>query len=313
MTKFNQPSATRSAARAVEDDDQIQLTIGNEIGGKSCGGRRAKNGDCGGRRVKIGDHPWASRASDRRALIGVDWRSKTAAWTEDRRRQRGGLEIGGDGVVVRSGSDGGFSLFLSFRSFLSLTLILSLRLDVGFGFGLNFCYGFMMVAVEGCCGGDGDGFTVGLRSWLRIWVRFVLCCSGSVGLWVLQWIVKLFEEPEHLLRMLKERDESLHEISTTGESSQWGQDDSSTNEAMDYFEAFSTSFQGNVYIGKRHAKGSEYREAEALTVDCPVMSKMPAPPEAKFIPSMLWFVRPVELFTRERKGGGTFLVTYYPG
>ena len=45
-----------------------------------------------------------------------------------------------------------------------------------------------MVAVEGCCGGDGDGLTVGLRSWLRIWVRFVLCCSGSVGLWVLQWV-----------------------------------------------------------------------------------------------------------------------------
>ena len=37
------------------------------------------------------------------------------------------------------------------------------------------------------------------------------------------------------------------------------------------------------------------------------MSKMPAPPEAKFIPLMLWFVRPDELFTRERKGGGLFL------
>ena len=54
--------------------------------------------------------------------------------------------------------------------------------------------------------------------------------------------------------MHKERDESLHEISSTGESSQWGQDDSSTNEAMDYFETFSTSFQGNVYIGKSNLK-----------------------------------------------------------
>ena len=42
--------------------------------------------------------------------------------------------------------------------------------------------------MEGYCGGDGDGFTVGLRRWLRIWVRFVLCCSGSVGLWVLRWV-----------------------------------------------------------------------------------------------------------------------------
>ncbi|XP_050263151.1 probable serine/threonine-protein kinase PBL21 isoform X1 [Quercus robur] len=46
-------------------------------------------------------------------------------------------------------------------------------------------------------------------------------------------IVKLFEEPEHWLKMQKERDESRHEISSTSESSQWGQDDSSTNEAMD--------------------------------------------------------------------------------
>ena len=45
-----------------------------------------------------------------------------------------------------------------------------------------------------------------------------------------------------VVSMQKERDESLHEISSTGESNQWGQDDSSTNEAMDYFETFSTSF-----------------------------------------------------------------------
>ena len=59
--------------------------------------------------------------------IGMDWISKSAAGTEDRRRQRGGLEIGGDG---------GFSL--SLIPILSLTLLLSLRLDVGFGFALNF-------------------------------------------------------------------------------------------------------------------------------------------------------------------------------
>ena len=70
--------------------------------------------------------------------ISVDWISKSAAGIEDRRRQRGGLEIGGDGMVVWSGGDGGFYLFLSFRSSLSLTPILSLRLDVGFGFALNF-------------------------------------------------------------------------------------------------------------------------------------------------------------------------------
>ena len=51
---------------------------------------------------------------------------------------------------------------------------------------------------------------------------------------ILFWqIVKLFEEPEQWLKMQKERDGSLHEISSTSESSQWGQDDSSTNEAMD--------------------------------------------------------------------------------
>ena len=51
--------------------------------------------------------------------IGVDWISKSAAGTENRRRQRGGLEIGGDGMVVWSGGDGGFSLFLSLRFSLS--------------------------------------------------------------------------------------------------------------------------------------------------------------------------------------------------
>ena len=40
---------------------------------------------------------------------------------------------GGDDMVVWSNNNGGFSLFLSFRSSLSLTSILSLRLDVGFG------------------------------------------------------------------------------------------------------------------------------------------------------------------------------------
>ncbi|GMY12710.1 proline-rich receptor-like protein kinase perk8 [Fagus crenata] len=50
-------------------------------------------------------------------------------------------------------------------------------------------------------------------------------------------IVRLFEEPEHWLKMQKERDESLHENSSTstGESSQWRQDYSASNEAVDYF------------------------------------------------------------------------------
>ena len=77
----------------------------------------------------------------------MDWISKSAAGIEDRRRQRGGLEIGGNGMVVWSGDDGGFSLFLSFRSSLSLTSILSLRLDVGFGFALN----FLQVQSESFC------------------------------------------------------------------------------------------------------------------------------------------------------------------
>ena len=51
--------------------------------------------------------------------IGVDWISKSTAGTEDRRRKRGGLEIGGNGMVVWSGGDGGFSLFLSLRFSLS--------------------------------------------------------------------------------------------------------------------------------------------------------------------------------------------------
>nr|POE60429.1 hypothetical protein CFP56_45630 [Quercus suber] len=41
--------------------DQTQPTIGGEIGGESCGGRRAKIGDC----------PWASKASDRRAEVQI--------------------------------------------------------------------------------------------------------------------------------------------------------------------------------------------------------------------------------------------------
>ena len=79
--------------------------------------------------------------------ISVDQRSKLAAGTEDRQRQCSGLQIDGDGMVVWSSSDGGFSLFLSFRSSLSLTLILSLRLDMGFGFALN----FLQVQSESFC------------------------------------------------------------------------------------------------------------------------------------------------------------------
>ena len=49
-------------------------------------------------------------------------------------------------------------------------------MGLGFGFALIFCYEywciyrFMLVVVVGCCGGGKDGFTVGLRRWLQIWV-----------------------------------------------------------------------------------------------------------------------------------------------
>ena len=59
-------------------------------------------------------------------------------------------------------------------------------------------------------------------------------------------------QPEHWLKMQKERDESLHKISSTGESSQWRYDDSYTK--LCYFEPFSASFEGNVYIGKSNLK-----------------------------------------------------------
>ena len=102
------------------------------------------------------------------SLIVVDWRSTLAVWTEAQRWQHGGLEINGDGMVVWSGGDGGFS-FLSFRFSLSLTPILSLNLDVGFSFALNSCCQYWCWIYGGSGGGllvvGGDGFTVGLR-WL---------------------------------------------------------------------------------------------------------------------------------------------------
>ena len=64
--------------------------------------------------------------------------------------------------------------------FLSFSHSDSLRL--GFGFGLIFCCGyrficrFMVVAVEGCCGGGGDGFTAG---WLIL--RFGCLVFGGGG------------------------------------------------------------------------------------------------------------------------------------
>ena len=98
--------------------------------------------------------------------IGMDWRSTLAVWTEAQRWQHGGLEINGDGMVVWSGGDGGFS-FLSFRFSLSLTPILSLKLDVGFSFALNSCCQYWCWIYGGSGGGllvvGGDGFTVGLR------------------------------------------------------------------------------------------------------------------------------------------------------
>uniref|UniRef100_A0A2N9F4E2 Uncharacterized protein n=1 Tax=Fagus sylvatica TaxID=28930 RepID=A0A2N9F4E2_FAGSY len=63
--------------------------------------------------------------------------------------------------------------------------------------------------------------------------------GGGIGMdQAFDLIVRLFEEPEHWLKMQKERDESLHENSSTastGESSQWRQDYSASNEAVDYF------------------------------------------------------------------------------
>ena len=70
-----------------------------------------------------------------------------------------------------------------------------------------------------------------MQKFLQFTFRLIVQINKVV---ILFWqIVKLFEEPEQLLKKQKERDESLHEISSTSESSQWGQDDSSTNEAMD--------------------------------------------------------------------------------
>ena len=67
------------------------------------------------------------------------------------------LEINSDGVVVWSGGDGGFSLFLSFRSSLSLTPILSLRLDVGFG--------LLWIFVVGLSDWRGLEIKTGSRDW----------------------------------------------------------------------------------------------------------------------------------------------------
>ena len=92
--------------------------------------------------------------------IGVDWRLKSVAWTEDQWQHCGGLEIGGNGVVVWSCSDGGFSLSLSFQSSLSLTLILSLRLDVGFG---SFILGRLLLM------------------WVTIWWQWDCGCSDSLS------------------------------------------------------------------------------------------------------------------------------------
>ena len=70
-----------------------------------------------------------------------------------------------------------------------------------------------------------------MQKFLQFTFRLIVQINKVV---ILFWqIVKLFEEPEQWLKKQKERDESRPEISSTSESSQWGQDDSSTNEAMD--------------------------------------------------------------------------------
>ena len=98
--------------------------------------------------------------------IDVDWRSTSTVWTEGRRWQRGGLVIDGDGVVVWSGGDGGFSFSNSDSLFLSLWFSLSnwmwvLVLLWIFVVGID--ARFMVAVVGGCYVVGGDGFTVGLR------------------------------------------------------------------------------------------------------------------------------------------------------
>ena len=98
--------------------------------------------------------------------IGVDWRSTSTVWTEDRWWQHGGLVINGNGVVVWSGGDSGFSFSNSDSLFLSLQFSLSNWMWVLFLLSI-FVVGidarFMVVVVGGCCVVGGDGFTVGLH------------------------------------------------------------------------------------------------------------------------------------------------------
>ena len=98
--------------------------------------------------------------------IGIDWRSTSAVWTEDRRWQRGGLVIDGNGVVVWSDGDDGFSFSNSDSLFLSLWFSFSNWMWV-LVFLWIFVVGidarFMVAVVGDCCVVGGDGFTVGLR------------------------------------------------------------------------------------------------------------------------------------------------------
>ena len=101
--KKNSKSSTKPQPnRSI--NDQTQPTISGEIGGESCGGRRAKNGDCGGRQAKIGngggrqakigDCPWASRASNQRAELQIGELQSTSSASDrnrllrDRKRKR---------------------------------------------------------------------------------------------------------------------------------------------------------------------------------------------------------------------------------
>ena len=75
--------------------------------------------------------------------------------------------IDGDGMVVWSGGNDGFSFSNSDSLFLSLRFSLSNWMWV-FSFALNFFFvgidaRFMVAMVGGCCVVGGNGFTVGLR------------------------------------------------------------------------------------------------------------------------------------------------------
>ena len=116
--------------------------------------------------------------------IDVDWRSTSTVWIEGRRWQRGGLVIDGDGVVVWSGGDGGFSFSNSDSLFLSLWFSLSNWMWV-----LVLLWIFVGVLMPNLWWQRwGIAMLVGMDS-LWVYVGCYRCGwrfggSGSVGLWV---------------------------------------------------------------------------------------------------------------------------------